>query len=106
MARYWAIKGVTSRARSAASVVVSKFAISPISNSSRTSKPKRHWNQIIASVLRFRNSLGGLYRDRANFGIGTLGKVVPSWRKAYQTGLPWLGNNLTRPADNLWIADP
>src|SRR5215831_6674046 len=39
-------------------VVVSKFAPLPISASWRTSKPKRHQNQSVASALRFRNSLG------------------------------------------------
>jgi len=33
-------------------------------------------NQWVASVLRFRNSPGVRYRDRANFGIGTL---APGW---------------------------
>src|SRR5262245_932715 len=38
----------------------------------RTSEPKPHWIQQVASVLRFRSSYISPPHDRTNFGIGTL----------------------------------
>ena len=45
------------------------------------SEPRPHWDNKIASVLRFRSSQKKMPQERANFGIGTL---VPAFRRLRQ----------------------